>query len=282
MVTNNEWQKAFDVLQQEDVQWITPMSPLPAIHAMTDTHVAFVSNVSKRKRRAICGGDTGMSDDEGAQAAKALGSDRTSTIHLGAYDYNSKNQLTLYPGYVVAASMSGMFSGVNPGEALTNKTTKWRGLERKLRNPTDTDRMILAGVFCLEETDEGIKVVKSISTWRANDNYNRVEQSVGVACDYTLRSVQEAADKARGKKGTPRTMQNVLEMAEAKLKELAKPEPMGPGILVGDDNNPAYRKLSVSLDGDVVRLEYECSPVVPANYILQVAHAQPYSGSASV
>ena len=281
-VTLNEWQKAFEVLQQADVQWITPLSPMPAIHAMADTHVSYMSSATKKKRRSICGGDIGMTDSEGMDAAKAINSDRTSFIHLGAHDYDPKGKLKLYPGYVVAASMAGMFSGVNPGTALTNKTVKWRGLERKLRNPTDTDILLKAGVWCLEDADEGYKVVQSISTWRTNTNYNRVEQSVGVACDFTLRNVQEAVDGVRGKKGTPRTMQEALERAETRLKELAKPEPMGPGVLVGDKDNPPFRKLTAELDGDVIRIEYECSPVIPANFLLQVAHAVPYSGKASV
>lgn len=281
VVTNAEWQKAFDALQNEDVQWITPLSDSASVHAMADTHVSYMSNVSKKKRRNISGMGNGVTDAQAKDAAKALNSDRTSLVHLGIYDYDAKGKLKLYPAYVTAALLAGMFSGVNPGTALTNKTIKARGLERKLRNPTDTDQLILGGVLCVEDTDEGYKVVQSISTWLTNDNYNRVEQSVGAACDFVLRNVQEAIDGVRGKKGNPRTMQEALSRAETRLQELARPEPMGPGVLVGDEANPPYRKLSVSLDGDVMRVEYECSPVIPVNYVLQVAHAVPYSGSAS-
>ena len=281
-VTNNEWQLAFDALQTVDVQWVSPISPLAAIHAMADTHVAFMSGVGKKERRAICGSASGTTDAAALTAAKALNSDRTSLVHLGFYDYDASGKLVLFPPYVAAALIAGMFGGVNPGTPLTNKTIKVRGLERKLRNPTDTDQLILGGVLALEDTEEGYKVVKSISTWLTNTNYNRVEQSVGFACDYTVRSVRKALDGLRGKKGSPASLSEAISRADSTLRELARPESAGgPGILVGDAANPAFKNLTASLDGDVVRVEYQCSPVLPINYILQTAHAVPYSGTAS-
>lgn len=85
---------------------------------------------------------------------------------------------------------------------MTNKALKVRGLERKLRNPTDTDRLITGGVLCVEDVATGFKVVQSISTWLINDNYNRVEQSVGVALDFTARNVRNALDVLRGERPT--------------------------------------------------------------------------------
>lgn len=282
VVTNNEWQMAFSALQNVDVQWVVPLSPSAAIIAMADSHVAFMSTVGKRERRCISGGDISASDADGIAAAKALNSDRTSYMHIGFYDYDANGNLTLFPAYVFSALIAGMFSGVNPGEPLTNKSVKIRGLERNPRNPIDTDPLIQGGVLCVENTNSGYRVVKSISTWLNNANYNRVEQSCGVACDFVVRNVREAMDAVRGKKGSPLTLKSAYDRAKTRLDELSRPEPMGPGVLVGDEQNPPYKNLSVSLDGDVIRAEYQCSPVIPVNYILQVAHAVPYSGSVSV
>lgn len=280
-VTMAEWQKAFEVLQGEDVQWVVPISPNPAIHAMTDTHCAFMSNVSLMERRAIVGTDVGTSDDDAILAAKALNSDRTSLVHLGFYDYDDKGKLTLYAPYVLAALLAGAFAGVNPGTALTNKAIKVRGLERKLRNPTDTDRLIKGGVLCVEDTPKGYKVVKSITTWLVNDNYNRVEISTGVACDFVSRNVRNILDDLRGSKASPATLAEAVSRVDSILRELARPEPMGPGVIVGDKANPPYRNIQASIDGDVMRVEFECSPVIPVNYIPIVVHAVPFSGSAS-
>lgn len=281
ITTFNDWADAFESLQRVNVQWITPISPDAAIHALSDTHAAFCSDQLRKERRSICGTAAGMENDDAMDAAKALNSDRTSLVHLGYYDYDLSGKLVLMPPYMTAAMIAAAFSGVNPGTPLTNKTVKVRGLERDLINPTETDELINAGVLCLENTEAGYKVVKSISTWRQNDNYNRVEQSCGFALDFTVRNVREAVDVLRGGKGNPLLLSRAVSIAQSTLAELARQEPEGPGVLAGDADSPAYRNIKATLEGDVVRLEFECSPVIPANYILVTVYAVPYSGSAS-
>lgn len=281
VTTNTEWQDCFSALQAEDVQWVVPLSSSASIHAMADTHVAYMSNVARMERRAFVGTASGTTDAEAVTAAKALNSDRTALVHLGAYDYNAAGALTLMPPYIVAAMIGGAFSGVNPGTALTNKALKVRGLERKLRTPTDTDVLIDGGVLCMEDTKKGYKIVKSISTWLINDNYNRVEISTGAAVDFVSRNVREALADFIGQKGNPDTLVLAIERVKSTLKELARPEPMGPGVIVGDVVNPAYRNVTAEIDGDVMRVEFECSPVIPINYIPVVIHAVPWSGKIS-
>lgn len=275
VTTNTEWQDCFSALQAEDVQWVVPLSSSASIHAMADTHVAYMSNVARMERRAFVGTAAGTTDAEAVTAAKALNSDRTALVHLGAYDYNAAGALTLMPPYIVAAMIGGAFSGVNPGTALTNKALKVRGLERKLRTPTDTDVLIDGGVLCMEDTKKGYKIVKSISTWLINDNYNRVEISTGAAVDFVSRNVREALADFIGQKGNPDTLVLAIERVKSTLKELARPEPMGPGVIVGDLENPAFRNITAEIEGDVMRIEFEASPVIPLNYIPVVIHAVP-------
>ncbi|QNJ57324.1 tail sheath protein [Pseudomonas phage Dolphis] len=279
--TFTDWADAFEALQKVDVQWVTPISPDEAVHALADTHASFCSDQLRKERRVICGTAASTSDADAMAKAKALNSDRTSLIHLGYYDYDLNGKLVLMPPYMAAALIAGAFSGVNPGTPLTNKTIKVRGLERDLINPTDTDELIKAGVLCLENTEDGYKVVKSISTWRQNDNYNRVEQSCGFALDYTVRNVRQAVDVLRGQKANPLLLSRTVSIAQTTLKELARAEPEGPGVLAGDDASPPFRNIKATLEGDVTRLEFECSPVIPNNYILVTVYAVPYSGSVS-
>lgn len=281
VVTNTEWSSAFTTLQTADVQWVVPVSSDPAIHAMADAHVAYMSNVARMERRAIVGSPPATSDATAVTLAKALNSDRTSLVHLGFYDYDSAGALVLRPPYIAAALIAGAFSGVNPGTPLTNKTIKVRGLERDLRNPTDTDVLIDGGVLALENTPGGYKVVKSISTWLTNDNYNRVEVSTGVALDFVARNVRQALDVLRGEKATPILLSRAVELCKSTLTELARAEPQGPGVITGDAENPAFKNIKATLEGDVVRVEFQCSPVIPANYILVSIFAVPYSGTAT-
>lgn len=280
-VTNTEWSNAFTTLQTADVQWVVPITSDASIHAMADTHVAFMSGVGRMERRAIVGTDTGTTDAAAVTLAKAINSDRTSLVHLGFYDYNSAGTLVLFPPYILAAMIAGAFSGVSPGTAMTNKTLKVRGLERKLRNPVDTDVLCTGGVMAVEDTPQGYKVVQSVSTWLTSTAYNRREVSTGVALDYVCRNVRIALDVLRGEKGNPLTMARALSITDGVLRELARAEPQGPGVLAGDDDNPAYKGITVSLEGDVLRVEFQCSPVIPCNYILATIYAVPYAGTAS-
>lgn len=282
VVTNAEWASAYDdVLQATDVQWVVPLSSDSSIHAMNDSHVAYMSNVARMERRGICGTATGTTDLQAIAAAKALNSDRTSLVHLGFYDFNAAGALTLYEPYILAAMIAGAFAGSNPGTALTNKALKLRGLERKLRNPTDTDQLIKGGVLAVEDTATGYKVVQSITTWLINDNYNRVEISTGVALDFVARNVRNALDVLRGEKGNPIVLSRAVNIAESTLRELARQEPQGPGVLAGDEASPPYKNITASLEGDVLRVEFQCSPVIPVNYIPVTIFAVPYSGIAS-
>lgn len=278
---SQDWTDAFTALQNVDVQWLTPVTSDPSIHAMADTHCVYMTNVARRERRAICGMAAGTTDAQAIAAAKLLNSDRTSLVHIGHYDYNDAGVLTLYPPYMSAARVAGGFAGVNPGTPLTNKNFKCRGLERELRIPTDTDALIEGGVLCIGNTDQGFKVIKSISTWLVNTNYNKVEQSCGVAIDFTIRNVREAVDVLRGQKGTPLLLSRAVSITESVLRELAKAEPQGPGVLAGDAASPAYRNITATLDGDVVQVSFDASPVIPANYILVTMFAVPFTGTAT-
>ena len=281
VTTNTDWSDAYTTLQGVDVQWVTPISASAAIHAMNDAHVAFMSTVGKMERRSIVGTDVSTSDTDALDKAKALNSDRTSLVHIGYYDYDANGDLKLMPPYMTAALLAGMFSGVNPGTPLTNKSIRVQGLERNLRNPTDTDQLIKGGVLCVENTSSGYKVVKSISTWLTNKNYNRVEVSTGWAVDFVARNVREGLDVLRGQKGTNILLSRAVSITESKLRELARAEPQGPGVITGDDENPAYKNITATLEGDVLRVQFECQPVIGVNYVLVSIFAKAYSGTAT-
>lgn len=275
-----DWTNALATLQGEDVQWVVPLTGNAAIHAAVDAHCAYMSNVARMERRALVGpaGNTALAAVK--DLPKALNSDRTSLVWPGHYDYDVGGKLVLLPPYMTAAVIAAAFAGSNPGTPLTNKALKIRGLEFKVRNPTDTDDLIQAGVLCLEETPKGYKVVRSISTWLVNDSYNRVEVSTGVATDFVSRNVRQALDVLRGTKGSPIVLSRAVSIAETTLRELARPEPQGPGVIVGDEENPAYRNIRAALDGDVLRVEFQCSPVIPVNFIPVSIFVVPYSGTA--
>jgi hypothetical protein len=284
--TNTEWSNAFSALQTADVQWITPLTSDPAVHAMADAHVQFMSDQGRKERRAICGGPLATSDATAITLAKGLNSDRTSFVHLGVYDYDvlGDGSLKLYPPYMAAAMISGAFAGVTPGTALTGVSLSVVGAERTLRNPVDTDGLLQGGVLPIEDTATGVRVTQSISTWLTDGKFNRREQSTGAALDFACRFIRERVETAvKGKKGSPQMLSVAITTMETCCKELAKPEELGGlGVLAGDAANPAYMGLKASLNGDVLALVGQLSPVIPINYIPITINAVPYSGTASI
>jgi hypothetical protein len=277
-----DWQACFDVLQVEDVQCIVPLSSAAAVHAMAVAHCSYMSNAGAMERRCIVGGAIGETAAEVILRAYNLNHDRCYIVTPGYKDYNAEGVLTEYAPYMFAALLGGMITGSDPGTSLTNKTVSINGLIQKYRSPTDTDEFIKAGVMVAVESREGYKMVQSCSTWLANDNYNRVEMGTGFATDYVARNVRNALGCLIGQKATPIILGRAVSIVESTCKELARTAPLGPEVITGDEANPAYKNITATLEGDVLRVSFQCSPVVPVNYIPVGISIVPYSGSAAI
>lgn len=286
--TNTDWANAIDALENVDVQRIVPLTADPAIHSMVDAHVHFMSDAARRERRAVVGGAAGLDVEDVVDLPIALGSDRTSFAWPAHYDFDNRGQRSLLPGYMTAVLVAAAQCGVNPGTSLTNKPLRVGGLEFEARVPADTDELIQNGVLVVARAEgedgdpEGFKVVRDISTWLSDDNYNRVENSCGDAVDFVARSLRIALDPGRGGKSTPMSMNLALSRAQTCLENLAKPEPTGPGVIVGDAVLPAFRNLAAYLNGDVTGINVQVSPVIPNNFILVGISVTPYSGTATL
>lgn len=284
-VTDAEYGVALTALEAEDVQWIVPVTSNSAVHSRVSTHCTNVSTAQKRERRAFVGGPTGLTKSQAVTAAAAINNDRVAYVYPGIYHYDTTGMfytrgLILYDPFYTAALMGGAFAGLTPGETMTNKSVLVHGLESNLVAPNDTDTLIRGGVCTLYKDHRGaIRVARAISTWLNDTRYNRVEVSTGAVVDYVARSVRDALQPFVGNKASPITLQRVNSTVESILYRLAAAEPVGLGMLVGDDEQPAYKNITSSIDGDVLRVSFECSPAIPINYILISLHITPYRTS---
>jgi hypothetical protein len=276
-----DWANALTLLQTVDVQWVSPLTADPAVWAATDAHVQYMSTVAGKERRALCGPAAGTTLAEYLAFRGLINSDRTSIVGPGYYDFDAAGVLVLYDPYQTAAMIAAGFAGSSPGTPMTNKTFTARGLEIDFKNPADTDQLIQAGIMVMQSESKGYTVVRSISSWITNNNYNRVEQSCGFATDYTARTVRTALDVVRGAKASPQSLARALGIVETTLAGLAVPEPVGPGVLVGDADSPPYQNITGSIEGDAITVQFECSPVIPLNFVLVPMSIVPYSGTAS-
>lgn len=279
----NDWIKAFDVLTNEDVQHVVPLSASVAVHMAADAHCIFMSDAGRKERRAYVGPAAGLTVDDVKLLSHAIASDRTCMVWPGHYDTDRvTGARTLLPPYMTAVLVAGGFAGLNPGNAMTNKPVRASGLEVNPSFPADTDTLIQNGICTLENSPRGIKVCRSVSTWLANDNYNRVEVSCGIATDYMVRAVREALEPLVGSKASPQIMARAAAITEAVLMGLARAEPAGPGVIVGDEDSPAYRNIQCEIEGDILRVSFEASPVIPLNFIAIAVSVVPYRGTLRV
>ena len=277
--TYTDWAAALSLLQNEDVQCIVLLSSDSTVHALGQSHVEFMSNQGQSERRCITGGALNETIAEAAARAYAMNCDRMYLVSPGYQDYDANGNLTTYPPYMSAAIMSGMICGLDPGNGLTNLTFTAQGLEQIYQVPSDVVPLLNAGVLPLIKTKKGLKVAQSISTWLIDMNYYRREMGVGYAADYVVRTVRDQVQIFVGRTGGPTSLAQVVTAVETALRNLSKPEPLGPGVLVGDTNSPSYRNIVATENGDVVAVSWECSPGLPMNYILLSCNLVPYSGT---
>lgn len=277
-----DWTNALAYLQTQDVQWITPLIGDPSIHAAVDAHCQFMSSAGRKERRAICGPPAGTTLSAAQALPANINSDRTSLAFPGYYDFNAAGKLTLYDPFMMAALVAAGFAGLNPGEAMTNKSLTIRGLELALKDPVDTDAAIQSGLLVVMQEPEGYKVVRSISTWLANNNFNRVEQSTGSATDYALRTIRNALGSLKGQKVSPQTLGRAVVLTEGACILLSQPSPEGIGVLVGDANSPPYQNITAKAAGDTIQVRLQMSPAIPANFIPVTASIVPYTGSVTL
>lgn len=283
-ITNTNWSNAYSALEAVDVQWVTCASPLAAIHAMNDAHCQFMSTVGNSERRGVVGMALGTTDAQAIAEALSLNSDRTGLVHIGYNAFDANNNLVLFGAYLLAAKVVGGFAGLPPGQAMTNKSLNVNSLERVLQIPTQSDPLINGGVMPIESTTTGVKVVKSISTWLSNKNFNRVELSTGAAVDFMSRTVRAALDPLRGQGNGPIVLAQAASLTSTALTKLAVPPPTGPGVIVGDaaSGSPAFKNITATASGDSIAVQFQASPVIPLNYITVTIFAVPFSGSISV
>jgi phage tail sheath gpL-like len=161
-----------------------------------------------------------------------------------------------------------MFAGSDVATAMTHKSISVYGLEYNFKW-ADLDRLLLAGVCPLEyDPGRAYRVCQSITTWLKNDKYNRREVSVRRTADYVARQVRDRLDQDFvGSKGTATTLISIKNATISVLTQMSRAE-----LLAGDAANPPFKNIQCRLEGDTCWVDFECSPVIPINYIPVTIH----------
>jgi hypothetical protein len=280
-IVTTDWEDCFEALSEMDVNWIVPLTASEAVWDLAAAHCDYMS-AHKHERRAFIGAGTGVTEAQARMHAITINSERVGYVWPGVYDYHPvTNALTLYPAYLAAVHVAAGFASINPGVTMSRKAISVAGAEVLLHEPTDTDALLECGVIPLVQSKKGVIVSQAISTWQTDARYNRHEISVGAAVDYVANMVRTNLEMLLGERASFEVMGRAKSRLESILSDLSVPPPIGPGILVGDPAHPSYRNIIISLSGDVLNCSFECSPVIPINYILIPISISPYRNTLS-
>lgn len=276
-----DWSDALDALHEVEANWLVPLTDNPTVWEMVAAHCTYLSG-NKRERRAFVGAGTGVSYEQAQAHAIGINNDRVGYVWPAVYYQNQvTGKLELAPAYMAAVNLAAAFACLTPGETMSRKSIAVSGTELQLREPTDTDALLEYGVCALVQSNRGVFVSQAVSTWQSDARYDRREVSVGAAVDYVARSVRAAMEPLLGTRGDDNALLAARTRLTSVLSGLSASPPSGPGILVGDAANPPYRIISIDLAGDVLTVAFQCSPVIPINYVLIGISITPYSGTAT-
>lgn len=292
-VVTNDWQACLTSLQNVEAHLIVALTPDAAVHAMIQTHVNLMSVVQqgygRRERIGIVGGNWGetpSSTVNAATRAAAFQDSRIVVVAPGIMDFSpSTGALVQVPPYQLAAQIAGLIGGQDVASAITRRYVRAQSIENASQFPTaqltqaEREGWLLGGVCVLESVPgRGIRVVQGVTTWTGDFNYVRREISVRRAADWVARSVREDCDNFLvGQSGSPALLNRAVVVVSGVLRRLTID-----GVIVGGPNSPSFRNIIVALQGDVLRIDFECSPAIPANYVLITAHMVPFSGTITV
>jgi hypothetical protein len=292
-VVTNDWQACLTSLQNVEAHLIVALTPDASVHAMVQTHINLMSVVQqgygRRERIGIVGGawgETPASTVNAGTRAAAFQDSRMVVVAPGIMDFNpTTGALVQVPPYQLAAQVAGLIGGLGVSNAITRRYVRAQSVENASQFPTaqltqaEREGWLLGGVCVLESVPgRGIRVVQGVTTWTGDFNYVRREISVRRSADWVARSVREDCDSLLvGQSGSPALINKAVVVVRSVLQRLTTD-----GILVGDQNSPSFRNIIVSIQGDVLRVDFECSPAIPANYVLITAHMVPFSGTITV
>jgi len=188
--------------------------------------------------------------------------------------FDIKGNLKFFNGTYTAAYIAGLVALFPVGEPITNKELSGlQGLSTYFKNRQILE-LIDNGVLTIERVGSALKVVQGVTSWISDDNYNKKELSVRLATNYIAKSCRDNLKTFIGRKNSPQILSIIKGSLVAVLRELENEE-----IIVGTTAYPAYRNLTLTASGDVIRVTFECSPVLPINYILINIHATVFNAT---
>lgn len=267
--TITEWQQAFNLLKKRRCNIIVPLTEDAAVHNLLAQHLRLRAGVL----RSEANGYVGIGTADGAGETKANIKTQIQTLagrNISAVSQEGQRfdpvtgDPTWYPPYMVAAVAAGMQAGSPIAEPLTFKRPLFTDIRQDDSwNPEDDfEEMIDAGLMFAEKKDGiGIRWVRSVTTYLADDNVVFTEMSANESANTAVFELRSGLEIKVGKRGLVGTVAAIKGLANDILSRL-----------IDDEIIFAYRSLSVEQVGDVFPVSVEIAPILPINFIPITVH----------
>lgn len=262
--TAADYQACLNLLRQVRVNTVVCLDSSPAVAAATDAHCAYMCGKGQSERDCVIGAASASGADvpsfgEFTAAAGRLNSRHSRLLGQAITLYDSKNVLREFPAPFLAAAVAGMQASAGVGVPLTHKTVSAVSIRQHASwSPMDdADAILDAGCCFFEQKDNiGIRMVRNITTYTAQENLALQEGSVNQVVDFTAYSTRLRLERFVGQRGFSGTVNDVSAQCIALLQDL-----ISRTIIV------SYQRPVVVIVGDVMNVAITFSPVLPLNFV---------------
>lgn len=269
VTTIAQWQEAFRLLRKRRVNIIVPLTNDPAVHSLLLQHLRDRAGVLRSEANGYIGiaknNGTGETRTNIKSQIVAVQNRQISAVSQQFQRADPDTGLaTWYSPVFFAAIAAGMQAGSAIAEPLTYK----KPLVLDIRNDAswnvedDKEELIDAGLMMAEKLDGiGVRWVRSVTTYLANDNPVFTEMSANESADQAIYALRRRLELKIGNRGVAGAVGTIKGLANDELQRL-----------VDDQIIVAYRALQVEQVGDVFPVSVEIAPVLPINFIPITVH----------
>lgn len=262
-----DWQAALDVLRDEFVNTVVPLTDDAAVHAATKAHCVYMGGKGGQERDAVLGVASGTTKANAKAAAQALNTRHCRLAIQDVVRLNTSGVREQFPPYFTACLAAGMQAGSPVGTSLTRKYVDVLDTvgHSSYNIQDDSDELIDSGLLMLQYKDSvGWRWLRNVTTYLIDDNPAYTEAAVNEAVNFTAYNIRTVLEAALGRKAFSGTANAIADLVVEVLTQLSDPN--------GQFAITAWRNLTVEIVGDVAKVDVEVQPVESVNFVTTTLH----------
>jgi len=274
--SSTEWAASLTLAEEEDIQFMGTSEEDAAIHTLIRNHcIKMNAATGKNERQFLAGGAAGETTAQAETRAKALNSEYGLLAYPGIvdYDFDDYTKTKTYSPAYYACKLLGMFVALALPEPATNKDVGILRWEKKL-SVVEIENLIKVGVCVGMQTRAGrLTVARSMTSYQGSE-LQKCEFSMMREALFASKDLRTAVEESFiGKAMTNSLLGRVDAIVVSKLSQYE-----GLGIFTGDIPYWGYKK---TVQGDLIRIEYNCNLTAPTNFIFITSHMSVYASIAA-